>query len=323
MNPMTTLLGGSALILALGAGAATAQPLSSGTVTVLVPFSAGGSLDLVARLMAENLSAQWGASVIVENQPGAGGIIASRTLVGAQPDGRRLILVSASHALNPLLYQVVPYDTFADFTPIARISEQGNVLLAGTGSPFTSVDDIVEAAQSGGQPVVYGVSGVGTSVHLAGLLMDYMIEGNMEPVQFGGGADTLAALMGNHIPLGFSSIPGAVEQIADGSVRALGVTSLERNPGLPDVPTIDEAGIEGYEVVNWWGLLGPAGMDPELVAFINEGVREALENEAAVERLAGFGIVPDVSTPEEFDALIRADAEKWRPVIEAAGIERQ
>lgn len=322
MTKIASLLG--AAILAMSSPfSAAAEDLSGGTIKIIVPFNAGGSLDPVARLMAEYMGPDLGgATVIVENLPGGGGVIGAQQLVRAAPDGRTLIVVSPSHALNPLFRDELPYDTFADFTPISKISEQGNVMIAPAEGDYRSVQDVIDAGKSADLPIQYGASGTGTSNHLGGLLLAYMGGFDIEPVMFTGGAETLTAVLGNHIPLGFSSIPGAIAQIQEGTVLALGVTSSQRNPGMPDVPTISEAGMEGYEAINWWGVLGPAGMDPAVVATINKAVVNALTNPEAVERLAKMGVVPDTSTPEEFDAFIRSEYEKWKPVVEKMGVKQ-
>lgn len=321
---LASIVGGAALAFILAtAGVAAEQPLSSGIVTLLVPFSPGGSLDIVARLLADNLSRKWGSQVIIQNKPGASGILASRQVVGAAPDGHTLIIVSPAHALNPLLLKEVPYDTFSDFTPIAKVSEQGNLLLASKESSYNSLADVVKASKSGGQPVQYGMTGMGTSVHLSGVLLGALTGGKFEPVQYKGGSDVIVALLGNHLDFGVSTIVGAARQVMDGAIRALAITSTKRNPALPNVPTVIEAGVKDYELVNWWGVLGPKGMDPALVNFINAGIRDALTNEDSVRRLAEVGIVPDIGTPQQFDALIRAENKKWQPILEAAGIEKQ
>ena len=308
------------LAMAGAAAPAMAEEPKNQTVRILVPFAAGGATDVVARQMARQLSDIWGMPVIVENRPGAAGTVASRALVQAAPDGRTLIIVASGHAINELIYDKLPYRTLGDFTPIAQVADIANVLIVPKNSPYRNASEVVAAAIGNAAGLSYGTAGAGTSVHLAGEMLKAMTGARFEPVHFKGDSASLLALVGEHIPISFNTVPGAKTQIQSGAVRALAVTSSERAPALKDVPTISENTVKGYEVSNWFGILGPAGMDAKLVAKLNADMRKSLSDAATVSKLEDLGIMIKLGSAQEFDSLIRSDIDKWRPVIEKLGL---
>jgi len=304
----------------LHAGSASAQ--NTRTVTrILVPFAAGGATDMVARLVAQKLSGMWGTPVIVENKPGAAGIVGSHQLVQAAPDGKTLIMVTSGHAINELMYDKLPYSTVNDFTPITQVTEVANVLLAAKDSPYKTVADVLAAGKAQPDLLSYGTAGVGTSVHLAGEMLSAMTGVKMTPVHFKGDSESIMALAAGHIPLSINTIPGAKTQIEAGQVRPLAVTTELRFPAFKDVPTMAEAGVTGYVVSNWFGVLGPAKMDRALVARLNADFRKALADPEILSKLESLGITVKTGTPEEFDRLIRGDIAKWRPIISKLGLK--
>jgi tripartite-type tricarboxylate transporter receptor subunit TctC len=313
----------AALVVSTGPGSAASDTFSTRQTRVLVPFSPGGGLDLVARLMATRLSIMWGQQVIVENKPGAGGIIASREVAAAKPDGHLLLVVAGGHALNPLIYDKLPYDTLTAFTPLSILVSSGNVLLVPKNSPLKTVADVIAEAKKTPGGLAYGTAGVGTSVHLSGELFSREAHVPMLPIHFKGDSDSLTALMGEQIPASFNSLIGALPAIKQGTVRAIAVTSLQRSESLPDVPTIAESGVAGFDVLNWWGILGPAKMSPDVVAKLNADIRTALEDPQSVERLKAIGVKLEVSNPQAFADLIKSEMERWTPVVKAAGIKVQ
>lgn len=288
---------------------------------ILVPFAAGGATDIVARLVAQKLTTMWGTQVIVENKPGAAGTIASRQLVASAPDGKTLIMVTSGHAINELLYEKLPYSTLDDFTPITQVTEISNVLLAPKDSPFKSLGDVLAAGKAKPGSLSYGTAGIGTSVHLAGEMLSAMTGVKMEPVHFKGDAESITNLAGGHIPLSINTIPGAKAQMAAGNVRPLAVTTASRFEAFKDVPTMAEAGVPGYAVGNWFGVLGPAKMDPALVARLNADFRKAFADPEILKKLTDGGMAVKTGSPEEFDQLIRGDIEKWKPIIRKLGLK--
>jgi tripartite-type tricarboxylate transporter receptor subunit TctC len=302
------------------AAAAFSHAANEQPVRIIVPFAAGGAIDVIAREMAQNLSTMRGEIVLVENRPGAAGTLASKVLLQAPPDGRTVLLVASGHAINELVYDKLPYHTVGDFTPIAQVADVANVLLVPKNSPYKTVTDVITAAKAEPRTIVYGTAGAGTSVHLAGELFKAMSGAPIDPVHYKGDASSLTDVMGGHIPLSFNTVPGAKVQLETGGVRALAVTSAARSEIFKDIPTIGESGISGYSVSNWFGMLGPKGMDPILVARLNAEIRKSLSGAATKKKLHDMGIMIKVGSPDDFDKLIRGDIEKWRPVINNLGL---
>jgi tripartite-type tricarboxylate transporter receptor subunit TctC len=314
----------AAVLLALMAAqgpARAADDLANRRIRILVPFAAGGTLDILARLLAEKLSDAFGPRAIVENRPGAGGIIASRELIGSPPDGHTLMLVAGGHALNPLMYSQLPYDTLNDFTPISLLAGAGNVVLVPANSPHKTLANVLKAAKAGPGAITYGTAGVGTSVHLSGELIKHMTGADIVPVHFKGDSESLTAVIGSHIPMSINAAPAAIAQTKQGSVRAIAVTSGTRSSHLPDVPTVAEAGVPGYDVVNWWGVVAPGKMPPELVTKLNTAIQKAMKELAATDRMKQLSVDVSTGSAQDFDKLIRSEMTKWTPVVKAAGIK--
>jgi tripartite-type tricarboxylate transporter receptor subunit TctC len=311
----------AAVVLA-AAGAASAQSFPSKPVHILVPYPPGGGVDVLTRTLADVVSKQWGQSIVVENRPGAGGLIASQAIATSPPDGYNLIMVASGHATNPFLYAKIPYDTFRDFSPISLLASSPNILLVRADSPFKSVGDVVAAAKAKPGSLSYGHAGNGTSTHLAGELLKNLAGIDLNAIPYKGGAPAINDLLGGQIPMSFNNGPESVGQLQAGTVRALAVTTASRAPFLPDVPSMSEA-VAGYGTEVWWGLLGPGGMPPDLVAKLSHDFVAALNTEAVKERLAKLGALPIGSSPKEFDAKIHADYEKWGPIIKAAGMKAE
>jgi tripartite-type tricarboxylate transporter receptor subunit TctC len=322
MRTLKSALIGALLACVLGqATARAAEDFANRRITLLVPFAAGGTLDILARLLGEKLSDTFGPRVIIENRPGAGGIIASRQLVGSAPDGHTLLLVAGGHALNPLMYGQLPYDTLNDFAPVSLLAGAGNVVIVPTTSPFKTLGDVLAAGKKDPGSITYGTAGVGTSVHLSGELLKHQTGVELTPVHFKGDSDSLTAVMGGHIPMSINSAPAAIAQVKQGSVRAIAVTSAARSTFLPDVPTIAEAGVPGYDVVNWWGVVAPGKTPPETVAKLNAAVQKAMKELDGTDRLKELSINVLTGSSQDFDKLIRNEMQKWDPVVKAAGIK--
>jgi tripartite-type tricarboxylate transporter receptor subunit TctC len=291
-------------------------------VHIFVPYPAGGAVDVLTRTLGDAVSRQWGQGVVVENRPGAGGVVASQALTAAPPDGYTLIVVASGHATNPFLYEKLPYDTFRDFTPISLLASSPNILLVKADSPFKTVADLIAQARAKPGSLAYGHAGNGTSTHLAGELLKNLAKIDMNAIPYKGGAPAVNDLLGGQIPMSFNNGPESVGQLAAGSVRALAVTTAARASFLPDVPSMSET-VPGYDTEVWWGLLGPAGMPPDLVEKLSHDFVAALNTDAVKQRLGKLGASPIGSSPAAFDGKIHADYDKWGPIIKAAGMKAE
>ena len=311
-----------ATLMLAAAGAASAQSFPSKAVHIFVPYPAGGGVDVLTRTLGEVVSRQWGQSVVVENRPGAGGVIASQAVVAAPPDGYTLIMVASGHATNPLLYPKIPYDTFKDFTAISLLASSPNILLVRADSAFKTMADMIAAAKAKPGSLSFAHAGTGTSTHLAGELLKALAKVDLNAIPYKGGAPSINDLLGGQIPMSFNNGPESVGQLQAGTLRALAVTTADRAPFLPDVPSMSEA-VPGYDTGVWWGLLGPAGMPPDILAKLSRDFVAALNTDAVKERLGKLGAQPIGSSPQQFDARIRADYEKWAPIIKAAGMKAE
>jgi len=258
----------------------------------------------------------------VENRPGAGGVVASQALTTSAPDGYTLIVVASGHATNPFLYPKLPYDTFKNFAPISLLASSPNILLVRSDSPFKTLGDVVAQARAKPGSLSFAHAGNGTSTHLAGELLKSLAQIDMDAISYRGGAPAINDLLGGQIPMSFNNAPEALGQLEAGTLRALAVTTASRSPFLPNVPAIAET-VPGYDTEVWWGLLGPAGMSSELVAKLSRDFVAALNTEPVKERLTKFGASPIGSSPQQLDAKIHADYEKWGPIIKAAGIRAE
>jgi tripartite-type tricarboxylate transporter receptor subunit TctC len=304
----------------VAAGAVSAQtPFPSRAVHIFVPYAAGGGVDILARTLGEAVSRQWGQSVVVENRPGAGGVVASQTLVTSAPDGYTLMVVASGHATNAFLYPKLPYDTFKDFTPISILASSPNILLVRADSPFKTLADVIAQARAKPGSLSFGQSGNGTSTHLAGELLKKLSGIDMSAISYKGGAPAINDLLGGQIPMSFNNAPEALGQLEAGTLRALAVTTTKRSPFLPDVPAMAET-VPGYDTEVWWALLGPAGMPADIVTKISRDFVAALNTEPVKERLAKFGASPIGGSSKELDAKIHADYEKWGTIIKSSGI---
>jgi tripartite-type tricarboxylate transporter receptor subunit TctC len=304
-------------------GAASAQSgFPSRPVHIFVPYAAGGGVDILARTLGEVVSRQWGQGVVVENRPGAGGMVASQALAKSAPDGYTLIVVASGHATNPFLYPKLPYDTFKDFTPISLLASSPNILLVRADSPFKTVADVIAQARLKPGSLSFAHAGNGTSTHLAGELLKNLAKIDLEAIPYKGGAPAINDLLGGQIAMSFNNGPESVGQLEAGTVRALAVTTGTRASFLPDVPSMAET-VPGYDTEVWWGLLGPAGMPADLVEKLAHDFVAALNTDSVKQRLTKLGASPIGSTSRQFDEKIHADYEKWGPIIKAAGMKAE
>jgi len=309
-------------MLSAGDTASAQSPYPSRPVHIFVPYAAGGAVDILARTLGDAVSRQWGQGVVIENRPGAGGVIASQALATSPPDGYTLIVVASGHPTNSFLYAKLPYDTFRDFTPISLLASSPNILLVKADSPFKTVGDLIAQARAKPGSLSFGNAGTGTSTHLAGELLKNLAGIDISAISYKGGAPAINDLLGGQIAMSFNNGPESVGQLEAGTLRALAVTTATRAPFLPNVPSMSET-VPGYDTEVWWGLLGPAGLPPEIVSKLSQDFVAALNTTVVKERLAKLGALPIGSSPQQFDAKIHADYEKWGPIIKAAGIKAE
>jgi tripartite-type tricarboxylate transporter receptor subunit TctC len=311
---------GIAALLSVAGMGAQAQSFPTRPVTIFVPYSAGGAVDVLARTIAQSLSKSWGQQPVIENRPGAGGVIASQALAQSAPDGYRLILVASGHPLNQFFYPKLPYDTFKDFTAITEVAYSPLAVVVSAKDGAKNLQELLAIAKQKPEALSYGMSGNGTSAHLAGELLNYMAGVKILAIPYKGGAPALTAVLAGDIPMSINPLPEVVGQLDGGFVRAIAVTTATRSKAMPDVPTVAESGVPGYETSVWWGFLGPAGMAPELVAKINADLLTSLKDPAVLATFDKLGATPVGSSPQEFEAFMRAEAAKWGPVLKQANI---
>jgi tripartite-type tricarboxylate transporter receptor subunit TctC len=315
-----TLLKAAGLLLALTTAVA-AQDYPNKPVRLIIPFPPGGSNDGVGRLIATHLSERLGKQVVVDNRgAGAGGVVGSEVAANAPHDGYTLLIISLAHAVNPWLYKL-PYDPIKSFTPVAILASGPNVLVVNPDLPVHSVKDLLAAAKAKPGQLQYASAGIGSFQHLGGELFKLTAGVNLLHVPFKGGGPAMIDVIGGHTKVMFSSLVQTTPHIRSGKLRALGTGGLTRNPVLPDVPTIAEAGVPGYEAVQWFGVLAPAGTPREIVARLHGEVVRTVQAADIRDRFAGDGADSVGSTPEEFAAFLRAETAKWAKVVKDAGIK--
>jgi tripartite-type tricarboxylate transporter receptor subunit TctC len=303
--------------------AAFAQQYPAKPIRLLVGFAAGGPSDVASRTVGQKLTQKWGQQIIVDIRPGAGGTIASDAVAKAPPDGYTLLLPAFSHAVNPSLISKLPYDTLRDFTPIVLFASTANMLVTHPSIPAKTVRELIAFAKARPNQLTYGSAGNGTASHLAGELLNTMGGVSITHVPYKGIAPAHTDTMGGQISMMFDSLVTAIPAVKAGRLRAFGVTTLKRWPGAPDVPTMSEAGLAGYEVNSWYGVMGPAGLSKEIVQRLNAEVIRSMAEPDARERLYSIGAEPMSNTPEEFAAYIRSEMAKWDKVVKAAGIRAE
>lgn len=319
----TAIIGTMVALLSASGWAAQAQQFPTKPVHIFVPYAAGGAVDVLARTFAQALSKNWGQLPVIENRPGAGGIVASQALTHAAPDGYTLMLVASGHPLNQYFYAKLPYDTFKDFTAISEVAYAPLAIVVAKDNPAKNLQDLLAVARQRPDALSYGISGIGTSAHLAGELLNTMANIKMLTVPYKGGAPAITAVIAGDIPMSINPMPEVVGQLSGGAVRAVAVTTDKRSAAMPDVPTVAEAGIPGYETAVWWGFLGPAGMDPKLVDKIAADLATAAKDPGVRATLEKLGVTPSVTSPAAFNELIRAEAAKWGPILTKLNIKLQ
>src|SRR6202158_1479734 len=305
--------------LAAGIAPASAADYPNRPVRWLIGFAPGGPIDIVARIMSPWLSGGFCPAFIVKNRTGSGGNIAAAAAISSPPDGYTLLFVGSNNAISTSLYKKLPYDFIRDTVPVASIMQLTNMLVVSNDMPVKTVQEFIDYCKANPGKVSYASSGNGTSVHMAAELFKAMTKIDMVHVPYRGSALAFPDIISNQVQLIFDNLPTALEQARGGSVRALGVASPQRWPGLPDVPAIAET-LPGFESVGFYGISAPKGTPPEIVDTLNKAVGKALKDPKLVARLSELGGIPKPMTPAEFGKLIADETEKWRKVVEFAGV---
>ncbi len=316
----------TAIAVALGAGAALAsrsagaQSFPDRPITLVVPFAAGGSTDLVARLVAESMSKDLGQQVIVQNVAGAGGNLGADQVARSDPDGYTILMGTvATHALNPLMLKVKPYDPETDFAPVSLLAVIPNVLVVNPQLPVNTVQELIDLLKANPDQYAYASSGKGTPLHLSGELFKSMAGVQMQHVPYKGAGPALNDVIANQVPIMFDNLPSSSGHIKAGTLKGLGVTTAERAKSFPDMPTVAET-VPGYETYTWNALFAPAGTPPDIVARLNASALAALAEPNVVARMADFSATVIGSTSEALAAHVKAEIAKWQPVVKDAGI---
>lgn len=292
-------------------------------IRYVVPLLPGGSSDTLARVITKHLADSLGVPVVVENRPGATGAIGAELVAHATPDGHTLLQVATSHATNPAMQAKLPYDTVRDFTPILLLSEAPNLWLASPSLGAKTIREVIEIAKSRPGQIKFGSSGVGSSQHLAGELLKSLANIDIAHIPYKGSPQALIDVIGGRLPLMCSTVAPAMPHVKEGKVVALAVTGLRRSSAAPEVPTVDETGLPGYEATAWQGVLAPAGTPPEIVAKLNAEIVRIVKRPEVKKQLADHGFDTVGGTPEQFGEFIKAEIAKWSKVIKAAGIRME
>ncbi len=313
---------GVLLAVALATGAA-AETWPARSIRWVVPYVAGGGTDITARLIGPRLGEALGQQVVIDNRPGAGGNLGTEIVVNAPPDGYTMLFGTVANSINESLYATLPFAIERDLAPVTMLAKLPNVLEVNLGLPITSVRGLIDYARAHPGALNFGSGGSGTSVHLSGELFKAMTGIQMVHVPYRGGAAALNDIIAGQIQLMFDNLPGSIEQIRAGKVRALAVTAAARSPALPDLPTIAEAGVPCYEATAWYGVFVPAKTPRDIVMRLNAEFVRALGEPELNRRLAEFGAVPTPGTPEAMAAFVHDEIAKWAKTVAFAGAKAQ
>jgi tripartite-type tricarboxylate transporter receptor subunit TctC len=301
-----------------------AQDYPTRPITLVVPYAAGGGNDTMARIVADKMSRTLGQQIVIENRAGAGGTIATRQVAKSAPDGYTLVIGgTGTLAVNPTLYANIGYDPRKDFAPIGLIGTSALVVLVHPSVPAKSIRELIDLARKDPGKLNYASAGVGSGIHLGTVLFEHMAEVKLTHVPYRGSGPALTDLVGGHVTVYFSSLPPAVQLIRDGKVRALAVTGAQRAKALPDLPTVAEAGLPGYESVLHYGIAAPAGTPRPIIDKLSAALREAVMAPDTQERMAADGTEPLASTPEDYAADIDREETKWSTIVRKSGAKAE
>lgn len=315
----------SAILLGLTVGAnalaQTADNYPNRSITMVVAFPAAGTTDILARLIGQKLTEKFKQTVVIENRPGAGGNIGTAYVAKAAPDGYTIMMGTiGTQSINPGLYKKMPYDAAKDFVPITRAAMVPNLLVVNKDAPFNTLPEMMAYERANPGKLTYGSSGNGTTLHLSGELFNLMAGSKITHIPYKGSTPAVADLMGGQISMIFDNMPSVIQQVKSGRLKALAVTSAQRNPQLPEIPTIQEMGVAGYEVWSWFGLLAPAATPKPIVDKLNTSIVDIIKQPDVQAKIIELGAVPVPESSTEFGAFIAAETLKWAKVIKEANI---
>lgn len=311
------------LVCGITATAALAQAYPNKPIKLIVPFAPGGFTDVVARILGQKLSISLGQPFVIENKAGAGSTIGTDFVAKATPDGYTLVMVSTTHVISPAIYAKLPYDPIKSFTPVSKLVDSAYVLMVNPKVPVNSVADYIALAKAQPDKIHYASSGNGSSQHLMGGMFAAMTGSKLIHVPYKGSSGAASDLVAGVVESSFAGVPNAMAQVPAGRLKALAVTTAKRIPQLPDVPTMQEAGVPGYEASVWLGLLAPAGTPKEIVARLNAEIAKVMSAPDTKKELYAAGVESDISSPDALGALMSREMERWGKVIKDAGISMQ
>jgi tripartite-type tricarboxylate transporter receptor subunit TctC len=320
MRKLARLAAGIALAAAL-VSAATAQNYPARAIRLVVHSSPGGSSDILGRMIAQRLTESLGQQVVVENRAGASGIIGVEVVVKAPPDGYTILISQTSLAINPAIFPKIPYNALRDLAPITQIVDGPNVMTVHPSVPVKSVKQLIALAKSRPEGLIIGSPGQGTSPHLSAELFNSMAGVKIAQVQYKGAGMAIVGLLAGEVSVMFPTTPTVIGYLKTGRLRALGVTTAKRTQALPDVPTLSEAGLPGYESTQWFGILAPAATPRPIIDRLHQEIVRIMQSPAMKQRLTNDGMEVVAGTPEQFGAHIKAETEKWAKVIKAIGLK--
>jgi len=313
-----------AALLGIASLSAMAQPYPARPVRLVVPAAPGGAIDVVGRLLAPKLSELLGQSIVIDNRAGANNIIGTEAVARAAPDGYTLLTTAGAHTINPAVYRKLPYDSVRDFTPVSHIANSGGlVIVVHPSFPAKSLQELIAIARKSPGKVNYGSGGFGNLTHLAGEMFQIMADVRLTHVSYKAVGPAVNDLIGGQIPMMFGPSPVVVPMVQAGRLRPLAFTGLKRSAQLPDLPTVDEAGVKGFEASGWYGLYGPRGLPKEITDRVSADVRKVVQMPETKERFAAINLEAVGSTPEAFATFLKADLEKYARIAKAARIEPQ
>jgi len=321
MKILTALLGG---LLAVSAGAASAQPFPSKPIRMVVTFPTGGAPDILARTIAEKLNPAWGQTVVVDNKPGAGGNIGAEFVARAAPDGHTLVMGTVgTHSINGSLYAKMPYDMVKDFTPVTLVASTPNLLVVNNDVPAKNLQELIALAKARPGQLTFGSPGIGTSVHVSGELFNSMAGVQTTHVPYKGRQMAIPDLLGGSITMMFDNMPSALPVVKDGKLRAIGVTSAKRSASAPDVPTIAEQGLPGFEATSWFAVFAPAGTPRPVADKLHAEIVRIFNLPDVQQKLRTLGLDPILGGPDDLSRYQQSEITKWAKVVKDSGAKAE